>query len=197
MSGTRSVTILALLMAPSMAFAQHGAGGAPAPTAPPESRQFDFLIGQWELTVKVPAQGLAQKIHGVPKLAGAWKAWRSFDGFGLEDELSITDAAGNPMALSHNMRIFDRAIHQWIISGLDVYRTKFQSATAEWKDGTMSQSSRGTDQDGKAFLTRTRFYDITPTSFRYQHDRSYDDGKTWEEAALAMTAKRVLATAPR
>ena len=61
-----------------------------------------------------------------------WKAWRAFAGYGLEDELSITDAAGNPVALSHSMRIFDRATRQWSITGLDVYRAKFSSATAEW-----------------------------------------------------------------
>jgi hypothetical protein len=61
----------------------------------------------------------------------------------------------------------------------------------------MNQSSRGTDEQGKAYLTRTRFYDITPTSFRFRQDRSSDEGKTWTEGILAIEAKRVAASAPR
>ncbi len=198
MSRSTMLAILALAGAPAAGWAQHGAGGAPpSPTAPPEAKQNDFLVGQWELVIKVPAQGLAQKIHGTPRLAGTWKAWRAFDGFGIEDELSITDAAGNPLALSYSMRIFDRASRQWLITGLDVYRARFQAATAEWKDASMNQSSRGSDPDGKPFLTRTRFYDITPNGFRFRQDRSYDDGKTWSEGVLSIEAKRVAASAPR
>ncbi|HEU5217899.1 MAG TPA: hypothetical protein VFU23_04530, partial [Gemmatimonadales bacterium] len=184
--------------APSAGFAQHGGvRAAPAPTVPPEAKQYDYLIGQWELIVKLPPQGLAQRIHGVPKLAGTWKAWRAFDGFGIEDELSITDAAGNPVGLNHSLRIYDRAARQWSITGLDVYRAKFLPATAEWKDGAMNQTSRGVDPDGKPYLSRTRIYDITPTTFRFKQDRSYDEGKSWTEGTLVIEARRVSAVAPR
>ena len=193
----RGLIAFALLMAPCPAPAQHRAGNQQAPAAPPEARQHDFLIGQWELIVKVPAVGLAQKIHGTPRLAGTWKAWRAFDGFGIEDELRITDAAGNPISLSHAMRFYDRATRSWNVTLLDVYRGKVSAATAEWKDGRMTQSSRGTDQEGKPALFRSRFSDITPAGFRWQQDRSTDDGKTWTEGTLRVEAKRVAATAPR
>jgi hypothetical protein len=184
-------------MAPYPVLAQHSVGNQQAPAAPPEARQHDFLVGQWELVVKVPAVGLAQKIHGTPRLAGTWKAWRAFDGFGIEDELRITDAAGNPLSLSHAMRYYDRAARSWNVTLLDVYRGKVSAATAEWKDGRMTQSSRGTDQEGKPALIRSRFFDITPTSFRWQQDRSTDEGKTWKEGTLRVEAKRVAPAAPR
>jgi len=193
---TLLLTLLAL--APAPALAQHGAGTPQqAPVAPAEARQHEFLIGQWELVVKVPPAGLAQRIHGVPRLVGTWKAWRAFDGFGVEDELRITDAAGNPVSLSHAMRFYDRAARGWSLATLDVYRGKLTIATAEWKEGRMTQSSRGTDQEGKPVLFRSRFSDITPTSFRWQQDRSSDDGKSWTEGTLRIEAKRIAATAPR
>ena len=190
------VILLALLL-PGTARAQHGAGAPQAPSAPVEARQHDFLIGHWELIIKVPPAGLAQRIHGVPKLVGTWKAWRAFDGFGVEDELRITDAAGNPLSLSHSLRYYDRTARQWNVTILDVYRGRLTSATGEWKDGRMVQNGRATDQDGKPTLVRSRFHEINPNSFKWQQDRSTDNGKTWTEGALRIEARRVAATAPR
>lgn len=190
-----AVAVVALV--PGVVWAQHGGSGeAPTPTAPAEARQHDFLIGQWELTVKVPASGLAQRLHGTPKLVGTWKAWRAFDGFGIEDELRITDAAGNPMSLNHAMRYYDRTAKQWVITGLDVYRGKVTTATAAWAGGRMEQNSRGTDPEGKAYLNRSRFGEMSPTSFVFRQERSYDEGKKWTET-LTIEAKRVAAVAPR
>jgi hypothetical protein len=192
----RSLVIVSLLMLSGTAHAQHGS--APSiRTAPAEAAQFAFLVGQWELTVKPAAQGLAQKIHGVPKLVGTWKAWRAFDGFGIEDELRITDESGNPRALSHAMRYYDATAKHWNASALDVYRGTFSPSTAEWRDGAMTATSRGVDADGKAYLTRARYSDITPTSFRFRQDRSEDAGATWKEGVLTIDAKRVAATATR
>ena len=197
MSRLTSLSLLALLV-PCTAQAQHAAGTPQAPpSAPAEARQHDFLIGQWELVVKVPPAGLAQRIHGVPKLVGTWKAWRAFDGFGVEDELRITDEAGNPLSLSHALRYYDRTARNWSITLLDVYRGRQTSATAEWKDGRMVQNGRGTDPEGKPTLVRSRFFDITPGSFKWQQDRSSDNGKTWTEGTLRIEARRVAAAAPR
>ena len=182
----------------SAARAQHGGAAGAATVAAPEARQFDFLVGQWELDVRPKGPGgLAERIHGAPRLKGSWKAWRAFDGFGIEDELRIIDESANPRSLTHTLRVYDPAAKRWSQTGLDVYRTRFASATAEWQGGEMRITSRGTDAAGKTVLSRSRFYEITPTGFRFQQDRSEDDGKTWTENLIRITAKRVAATAPR
>jgi hypothetical protein len=61
----------------------------------------------------------------------------------------------------------------------------------------MTQTSRSTDQEGKPVLFRSRFSDITPASFRWQQDKSSDEGKSWTEGTLRIEAKRVAAAAPR
>ncbi|MEO5818266.1 MAG: hypothetical protein ABIT20_23550 [Gemmatimonadaceae bacterium] len=177
--------------------AQHGGGAPSARPAPAEATQFAFLIGQWELAVKPAASGLAQKIHGVPKMAGTWKAWRAFDGFGVEDELRITDASGNPRSLSHAMRYYDATAKRWSTTTLDVYRGVFTASTANWRDGKMVVTSRGVDGDGKAYVVRVTYSDITPQSFRFRQDRSVDDGQTWAEGVLVIDAKRVATSASR
>ena len=193
------VGVLALLVvAPHVAPAQHGGSASPiASAAPREATQFDFLVGQWELVAQPKASGLAARIHGVPKLRGTLKAWRAFDGWGIEDELRLTDESGNPRLLSHQMRIYDVNARRWNNSVLDVYRTAFSMSTSEWRDGRMLVSARGTDQDGRAYVARIRFFDITPTRFRYQIDRSFDNEKSWAEGVMKIEAKRVAAVAPR
>jgi hypothetical protein len=182
----------ALLVTPPGVLAQHTGGGASrAVSAPREATQFDFLIGQWDLAVHPKATTLAAKIHGVPKLVGSWKAWRAFDGWGIDDEMRIMDASGNSISLASAMRFYDATARQWVTTLLDVYRGKFSTSTATWSGTEMTVMSRGTDQEGKPVVMRTRFFDITPVAFRYQQDRSVDEGKSWEERTLVIEAKRV------
>ncbi len=195
----RSLTILTLAAAPLLA--QHGGGGAaparPSTTAPKEAEQLQFLVGQWELTVMPKVNSLAATIHGQPKLLGTWKAWRAFDGFGIEDELRIVDGSGNPNALSHSMRVYDAAQGRWTQTTVDVYRGRFTSATGQFANGEYTVRSAGRDAEGKPYVQRVRFYDITRDSFKYQADRSEDGERTWQTAVLRIEAKRVAAAAPR
>lgn len=197
MSIRRVGALVLAALVPALASAQHTGAGATASTAPAEARQFDFLIGQWELVVRPRVTTLAARIHGAPKLLGTWKAWRAFDGFGIEDELRIIDGSGNPASLGSSMRAWSTGERKWLISTLDAYRGRMTSATAEWRGSEMIVSGRGTDAEGKPTLLRTRFFAITPAAFRFQQDRSNDDGKTWEEGILRIDAKRVAASAPR
>ena len=183
--------------------AQHGSGtpsAASAPRAaraPREASQYDFLIGQWELTVTPKVSGLAARIHGVPKLRGSWKAWRALEGWGIEDEMRIVDESGNPRSFTQSMRVYDPAAQQWQVVTVDAYRQKVSQATARWSGREMISSGSGVDGDGDAYMTRTRITRIDARSFRFQQDRSTDGGKTWEEAALVIEAKRVSDAAPR
>jgi len=179
------------------AVAQHGHGAPASYSAPAEGAQYDFLVGQWEIVAEPYVAGLAARIHGMPKFPGTWKVWRGLDGWGIEDELRLTDESGNPQAFTQCVRVYDAQARHWTLSSVDVYRAKFQTATAEWRDGEMHQSARGTDLEGRAYVSRTRFYAITPASFRFQQDRSYDDGKTWTEGIMKIEAKRVAAAAAR
>lgn len=189
------VLSLALALAGS-AHAQHGGSGAAA-VAPAEAAQFDFLVGQWELEVTPKVSGLAAMIHGAPRLVGSWKAWKAFDGHGLDDELRIVDASGNPVSLSHSQRVFDAKGKRWLVSGLDVYRARFGSSSGQWQGGEMRLEGSGQNAEGKPVLTRTRFFEITPERFKMRQDRSHDNGASWEEGTLTVVAKRMARKAAR
>lgn len=194
---TRLAT-LAMLVAAAPAMAQHaqGAGGT-VPTPPNEARQFDFLIGEWELEVRPAVSGLAAKLHGAPKLAGTWKGWRAFDGWGVEDELRILDTRGNLRTIAHAMRVYDQSAGRWALTTLDVLAARFSPGSASWSGKEMTTTVPGKDGDGKAILTRVRYFEITPNGFKYEQARSYDNGRTWEDPTLRISARRVAAAASR
>lgn len=196
MSARSILVIAALLATPVTAQPQHG-GATPSTRTPPrEASQFNFLVGQWDLTVKPAATTLAQKVHGMPKLTGTWKAWRALDGWGVEDELRITDASGNPMSLTHALRVYDPSARQWKSSSVDPYRSVISASVAEMRGTEMITSSRGTDADGKPYISRSKYTNISPSSFRFSQERSTDKGKTWNNN-LTIEARRVSASASR
>ena len=197
---TAPVLAIGILVVPAISAAQqHGTSGnrAPATSAPKEAAQFDFLVGQWELTVMPKVTGLAARIHGAPRLVGTWKAWRAFDGFGIQDELRIMDGSGNPNSLSHSMRVYSATDKRWIVSGVDVYRGRTFATHAIMRGAEMTVTGNGVDAEGKAYLTRSRFHGISRDRFLFQQDRSTDNGRSWTEAVLKIEAKRIAATAPR
>lgn len=194
----RAVVALIALLLPSVAIAQHsGSAAPPPPVAPREGTQFDFLVGQWELVGRPQATTLAQRLHGVSKLPGTWKAWRALDGWGVQDELRLTDASGNPLLLAHSVRYFDSAARRWSISAVDVYKGIVSTASADWRGEEMIVNGNGKDAEGKMYISRATFSKITPTSFTYRLDRSYDNGKKWTEDVTRIDARRVAAAAPR
>lgn len=180
--------------------AQQGgaAGSVPGAGTPPrEAAQFDFLVGQWDLEVVPKASGLAAMLHGAPRLGGIWKAWKAFDGFGVEDELRIVDAAANPVSLSHSLRVWDSRARRWLTQGLDVYRARTSTSQGQWQDGEMRLAGTGNSPEGKPTLTRTRFHDISVNGFRMRQDRSTDDGATWDDGVLTIVARRTAVKAAR
>jgi hypothetical protein len=132
----------------------------------------------------------------MPKLAGSWKAWRALDGWGVEDELRITDNSGNPMSLNHAVRYYDAKGRRWRSSTIDVYRGVFTSGVAELRGSDIVTSSQGTDSEGKPYLSRSRYSDITSSEFRFVQEKSTDNGKSWKET-LTIEAKRVSSAAAR
>ena len=192
---TRFQTLFAAAALLAGCGASHAQGAASA--APPEAAQFDFLIGQWDIEVTPKVGGLVAMIHGTPRLAGSWKAWRAFDGFGVDDELRVVDGGGNPVNLGHTLRVYDRKAHRWAIESLDVYGTSFAAATAQWQGGEMLVSGAGTMPDGRAYLSRSHFCEIAPDHFKVRQDRSYDKGASWDEGAITISARRVAAKAQR
>jgi len=202
MNRSRVCLVSLLLACPIIAFAQPigvpvaaSASSKPASATPAEARQFDFLLGQWQLDVHPKVSGLVAMIHGAPRLVGTWKASPAANGLGVDDELRIVDGSGNPISLNRTHRTWAKAEGRWKISALDVMHSSTSESTGAWRGGEMQLNGRFTDDNGKPILTRTRYYNITANGFRMQQDRSTDNGQSWDEAVLTIDARRVAAVA--
>jgi len=188
---------IATVLFASSAFAQQPTPVATisAANTAANAKQFDFLLGQWDLDVRPKVSSLVAMIDGTPKLVGTWKAWRAPDGSGVEDEMRIVDTSGNPIALNHWQRVWSSGDARWKVSGADAYHVGKSEATSSLQNGVVHMDGRFVDGNGKTTLTRTRYYDIGHDSFRMQQDRSEDNGQSWDEAVLTVSARRTAATA--
>ncbi|AVP96404.1 hypothetical protein C7S18_03990 [Ahniella affigens] len=169
---------------------QHQTTPAATAASATPTHEFDFLVGDWTLTVHPRINALAAMIHGAPELLGTWHAERAFAGQGLEDELRITDASGNPAGWVRTLRIYDQSSRKWKQASVDVQRVVTNLGNAEWRNQEMWQISERRNLDGTVHQIRLRFHDIQKDQFSVQQDRSEDGGKTWDEAVLTMTATR-------
>jgi hypothetical protein len=194
---TLAVLVLSLPIMTTPAFSQGPTEHPLITSAPREARQFDFLVGQWELVGEPGLPTLVAFFHGTPKFPGTWRASRALDGFGIEDDLRLSDPSGNPQVFIHSVRAYDATAHQWNQATTDVYRARANNGTGQWKDGAMTSLAHSTDAEGKPLLVRSRFSAINPNSFKWQQDVSYDEGRTWTEGKLKIEAKRVAVVAPR
>ncbi len=190
MNHLRIAFLTLLLTIPFAAFAQQEGNAS----APAETKQFDFLLGQWELDVHPKVSSLAAMIHGTPKLIGTWKAWRVANSSDIEDEIRIVDSSGNPLSSNHSVRTYDATQRRWKITARDHDKERTGEATGQMHGAEMHLEGSYSDANGKT-LTRTRYYDITPDSFRMTQDRSTDAGQSWEEGTLTVDARRVAAEA--
>jgi hypothetical protein len=182
----------ALALIPLGLPAQHSIGATSVGTrAPHEATQYDFLVGEWALSVTPKVSGLVARIHGVPRLHGTWKGSRALDGWGVADELRIVDESGNPIAYTHFVRIYDATARHWIVTAIEVYHQRVTTSIAQWLGNEMSTVADGVDPEGKPYRSRTHITDISAAGFHYSQDISHDGGATWEEGHLVMDARRV------
>jgi len=138
---------------------------APAPAAKacaaPEHRQFDFWIGEWEVSTPGGA------------LAGHNRIESILDGCGLKE--SWTGSKGGS-GTSYNAydRQRDRWHQTWVDNGGLVLRLD-----GAFADGRMVLSGETRDSSGSKVLNRITWQETAPGAVRQLWETSRDGGGTW------------------
>ena len=156
--------------------------GAVLPAAAQGGQQsdLDFFIGKWEVEL-LDAGG---NVTGQAQTHAYW----ILDGSAMQDDWRSLDRQGNVVFSGTSVRTFVPATGRWAIHWIPANTAGYTYIDAEWIDGELQSTGAGFDARG-AFKERFRYFDITPVSYTFKMERSYDDGATWSPWAHLRATK--------
>ncbi len=170
----------ALAVALCFAFDVFAQSNAQPPAKPcgasPEYRQFDFWIGEWDVTANGNRAGESsvQLILGKCVVFENWTGARGMNG--------------------KSFNIYDPAKGKWRQTWVDDFGT-LTEFTGEFKDGVMRFVADTVDARGNKTLRKMTFFPLPEGRVRQLGERSTDGGKTWSADYDLIYAKKKTATA--
>ncbi len=136
----------------------------PRPCSQPEASQFDFWIGNWNLTWQ-------------DSLTGTNVITKDLDGCVIRENFSSNDTLPfRGMSIS----VFNQAIGKWQQTWVD-NQGGYLDFVGEFRDGKMTLGREARPLGKPPFLQRMIWYDIQQDSFMWNWERSDDSGKTWKQ----------------
>lgn len=162
-----TLAILVTAAAPAAA-----AGACPAP----EARQFDFWVGEWDVTNRTlgPDGTWAETGRAVDRVfpvAGGCAIVELWQG-----------VARHRPVRGFSVRAWDTAHRHWrlVLSWPPPERPGVSTLEGRFRHGRGEFFSERTTPDGTTLLTRFTFSDITERSLRWDAARSTDGGRSWQ-----------------
>lgn len=170
----------------AMNLSQQGEYGLPNPDAPPELRQFAFLIGRWRCESRVKSED------------GDWQTFQAtwvgryiLDGYVIADEFRQFGPSGELMQLGRNYRSYNSDADAWTMRWLDALNSTWLELGPEELGGVRVTDSTVVFKHalpaGPAAelfpantLFRITFSDISPGGFVWQAEISTDGQESWE-----------------
>lgn len=143
--------------------------GRPNPEAPPELRQFDFMVGEFHCVDRV-----LQRDGSWNERRTVWTARYFMNGY------AIQDIHWKPGVTATNLRFFEAATGKWQVSWFQAppYKTAAVFEGAQEGEGSgraMVMRGRPTTQGEKTVQTVLTFYDIQPGSYEWKAEQLIDD----------------------
>ncbi len=148
----------------------------------PMSKDFDFLVGTWDVEHHRLAAPLSGSTRWVTDANSQAAAWALLDGAVSLDEITFPDAAASGMSL----RLYDADRDEWSIRWVSSRDGLVgPPVLGRWSDGPGGPSCRlvgdEVPQDGRPTRMTYEWDRITPTSARWQQAYSIDGEATWEK----------------
>ncbi len=149
------------------------ASASPRPCDLPEGKQFDFWVGNWDLTWPAgqggtPKGEMGKGTNSIQKILGECIVQEHF-------EDSSTHYKG--MSVS----VYSPHFHEWRQTWVDT-QGNYLPFSGTFHDGVMElRSPMRQKSDGTSVMTRMVFKNIKPDSFDWDYQVSKDGGKTWAD----------------
>ncbi|HET7205065.1 MAG TPA: DUF1579 family protein [Terriglobales bacterium] len=133
----------------------------------PQEKQFEFWVGQWNLTWPGEKPGEVQ--HGTNTIR------RVLDGCVIQESFE----GGASMHLrGTSVSTFDQRTGKWKQTWVD-NEGGYLDFVGQFENGQMVLSREATAADGKTFLQRMVWKNITADALDWSWEASQDGGKTW------------------
>lgn len=159
--------------------------GVRNPQAPPQTRQVEFLVGDWDVDIT-----WHQPQGGDLVYKAKWHNTWIVDGHALMQEWR------GPYATGAELRGFNPQSGKWEGRNFYAGRQTWTESVGEFaNDEFVIETTGGVGPQG-AFINRERYFDIRPDSFQMRATRSYDGGQTWSEPTYEMVCTRMAGAQP-
>jgi hypothetical protein len=136
---------------------------------PPETKQFDFWVGEWTCTGEMIApDGKKTKTEGQNTIK------RTFDGHVVEESFRMGEFKGTSVS------VYNPKSKLWQQTWVD-NQGSYIALSGEYKDGKMILTTLPRPKAPKT-ASRMIFHDIKPNSFTWDWESTADGGKTWKLA---------------
>lgn len=155
--------IPALLLGLLLLMALNSSAQSPAPALPPESRQFDFWLGEWEVTNPAGKLAGTSRIESIAASAGLLENWTGAGGY-----------------TGRSLNAWNAAKKQW-----QQYWVGSDGGVLELSGGLMNGSMVLTGEQLVKDIRRIERITWTPNAdgtVRQLWQQSTDGGKTWTTA---------------
>ena len=140
------------------------------PCSSPGAREFDFWLGEWDLTW--PAEQTGGDVGET--LTGRNSITRLFDDCVIEENFTTHDGAFR----GHSVSVFDEKKGLWRQTWVDSAGA-YLWFTGRFDGEVMTLSTEPTERDGETVINRMVFSDIGPESLEWAWQRSTDEGANW------------------
>ncbi len=164
------LTLCAVPVSDCLAQTPSPAAGAsqPVPCQEPQQKQFDFWVGEWDLSW--PGNAAGETAHGTNSIK------RVLDACIVEENFS--GGASMPLR-GMSVSVYEPHFGKWKQTWVD-NQGGYLDFTGEFKDGQMVLQREATRPDGTRVVQRMVYKNITPAEFDWSWERSLDGGKTWQ-----------------
>ncbi|NNE67561.1 MAG: hypothetical protein HKN33_13435 [Pyrinomonadaceae bacterium] len=132
------------------------------PSAPPETKQFAFMIGAFDCTDEI----LNRKTGKWTKMPAIWNARYFLNGYGIQDQY------WSPAFSTSNIRIFDAKDKKWKVTFFRMPGYSPSTAVSGEMEGKKLVMRTGTKTNGGSYT----FYNISDKGFDWVGE-SIKDGK--------------------
>lgn len=137
-----------------------------SPCSLPESKQFDFWLGEWNLSWK-DADG--------KDLSGTNKINKILDGCVIQENFETADGTFKGTSVS----LYNQRLNKWQQTWVD-NAGAYLDFTGEFSNDRMELSRDAKDKNGNPIKLRMIFYNITNNEFDWNWEKSDDNGSNWK-----------------